>query len=82
MNIDTIAGEGTDLKGRFKESVGRAIGDSSLQSDGAADQVAGNARKAFGGLRDFARDRPIVTAGIAAVAGAILYRRLRRNRTR
>ena len=44
--------------------------------------MAGNARKAFGGLRDFARDRPIVTAGIAAVAGAILYRRLRRDRSR
>lgn len=82
MNIDTIAGEGTDLKGRVKESVGRAIGDSSLQSEGGADQVAGNARKAFGGVRDFARNRPIATVGIAAVAGAVLYKGLRRNRSR
>jgi uncharacterized protein YjbJ (UPF0337 family) len=72
MNIDTLAGEGTHLKGRFKESLGTAIGDRELQSDGAADQVSGNARKLFGGLRDFVRDRPVVAAGAALVVGIAL----------
>ena len=82
MNIDTLAGEGTDLKGRFKESVGKAVGDTSLQSDGAADQVSGNARKAFGGLRDFVSSRPVTAAGVALVLGIVLFRGLGRNRDR
>jgi uncharacterized protein YjbJ (UPF0337 family) len=82
MNIDTLAGEGTNLKGRFKESLGSAVGDRELQSDGAADQVSGNARKLFGSLRDFVRDQPVI-AGVAALAvGAALTGGLRSRRRR
>lgn len=69
MNIDTVAGEGTNLKGQFKESLGGATGDPLLQRDGMADQLSGNVRKAFGALRDFARDQPLLAA---AGAGAVL----------
>jgi uncharacterized protein YjbJ (UPF0337 family) len=82
MNIDTIAGEGTNLKGRFKESLGRATGDTELQSDGAADQLSGSVRKAFGGLRDFARDQPLVAAAVALAVGVALAGGLRANRSR
>ena len=81
MNIDTLAGEGTDLKGRFKETVGRAVGDSDLQAEGAADQVSGSLRKAFGGLRDFVRERPVIAGAAALVLGAALFRRSRRSNT-
>ncbi|CAA9538516.1 MAG: hypothetical protein AVDCRST_MAG23-1657 [uncultured Sphingosinicella sp.] len=77
MNIDTVAGEGTNLKGRFKESLGDAVGDRELQRDGAADQVSGSTRKAIGALRDFARDQPVVAAAVALVVGWALLGGLR-----
>ena len=81
MNIDTLAGEGTNLKGRFKEGLGDAIGDPTLQQEGAMDQISGNARKAFGGLRDFVRERPAIAAAVAFVAGMVMFRGMRRSRT-
>jgi uncharacterized protein YjbJ (UPF0337 family) len=74
MNIDTVAGEATQLKGRFKESLGDAIGDRELRSDGVADQVSGGVRRGFGALRDFARHRPFATAAALAVGLAVLAR--------
>ena len=70
MNVDTLAGEGTNLKGRFKESLGEATGDPALRQDGISDQLSGNVRKGFGALRDFARDQPLaaVAAGVIGIA--------------
>jgi uncharacterized protein YjbJ (UPF0337 family) len=81
MNIDTLAGEATQLKGRFKESFGDAVGDPALSSDGVADQVSGGVRKGFGALRDIVRDRPLATAAALAV-GLAVFARSRRARTR
>lgn len=75
MNIDTLAGEGTNFKGRFKESLGDAAGDPALQRAGIADQVSGEIRKGFGSLRDFARDKPFA-ALLAGVVGVALISRL------
>lgn len=77
MNIDTLAGEGTDIKGRMKESLGDAIGDRELQREGVADQFAGNARRAFGALRDLVRSQPLAATAVAAVVGMVLLGRLR-----
>lgn len=82
MNIDTLAGEGTDLKGRFKESFGEAVGDPALRREGVADQLAGNTRKAFGALRGFARDQPLVAAAVVAVIGFALFGGLRGDQRR
>jgi uncharacterized protein YjbJ (UPF0337 family) len=79
MNIDTLAGEGTELKGRFKEGLGEAVGDPALQRDGIADQVAGSTRQAFGALRDFARDQPLVAAALVLVVGFALFGGVSRN---
>ena len=73
MNIDTLAGEGTDIKGQVKESLGGAIGDRELQREGVADQLSGNLRKVFGALRDFAREQPLAAAAAAAVVGLVLF---------
>lgn len=75
MNIDTLAGEGTSIKGRFKESLGDAAGDPALQQDGIADQVSGEIRKGFGSLRDFVRNKPFA-ALVAGVVGVALISRL------
>jgi uncharacterized protein YjbJ (UPF0337 family) len=72
MNIDTLAGEGTELKGKFKESLGNAAGDPALQRDGMADQVSGNARKSFGALRDFVRDQPLAALALVGLVGFAL----------
>ena len=72
MNVDTLAGEGTNLKGRFKESLGEATGDRSLRQDGVSDQLSGNVRKGFGALRDFARDQPLAAAAAGVIGIALL----------
>lgn len=77
MNIDTIAGEATQTKGRFKTSLGDATGDPALQQDGAVDQLSGGVRKGVGAVRDFARQQPLATAAAAALFGFGLLKTLR-----
>jgi uncharacterized protein YjbJ (UPF0337 family) len=72
MNIDILAGEGTELKGKFKEGLGKATGDSALRQEGIVDQISGNVRKVFGELRDFAREQPVAAAVVIAMAGFAL----------
>ena len=72
MNIDTIAGEGTEIKGQFKEAVGEAVADPKLRQDGLIDQFSGQARQGVGSVRDFVRNQPILAAAIGAVALALL----------
>jgi uncharacterized protein YjbJ (UPF0337 family) len=77
MNIDTIAGEGTQMKGRFKQGLGDATGDPALRQDGAADQLSGGVRKGVGAVRDFARRQPVAAAAAAALFGFGLLKTLR-----
>ena len=77
MNIDTLAGEGTQMKGRFKSGLGDATGDPGLQQDGAMDQLSGGLRKGVGAVRDFARRQPLATAAAAALFGFGLLKTLR-----
>lgn len=77
MNIDTLAGEGTQMKGDLKTSLGQATGDQKLQQDGAVDQLSGGVRKGVGAVRDFARQQPIATAAAAALFGFGLLKTLR-----
>ena len=77
MNNDTLTGSGTDLKGKFKETMGDATGDSKLQQDGLSDQLTGKAQKGVGAVRDFARNRPVVAATLAGVVGIAILNTLR-----
>jgi len=81
MNIDTLAGEGTELKGKFKEGLGDAAGDPALQRDGVADQLSGKTRQAFGSLRDFVREKPVAAAVVAGVVGLVLVKSSRGKRS-
>jgi uncharacterized protein YjbJ (UPF0337 family) len=80
MNIDTLAGQGAEVKGRFRETLGTATADAALEQDGIADQLFGRARQGFGALRDFARNQPIAAAAIASAIGFALFRGRRGNR--
>lgn len=52
MNEDRIAGAAKEAKGSIKETVGKAVGDTKMQSDGKADKVEGKVQNAVGGLKD------------------------------
>jgi uncharacterized protein YjbJ (UPF0337 family) len=52
MNKDRIAGAAKEIKGSFKETVGKAVGDTKLEADGKADKIEGTVQNAIGGLKD------------------------------
>lgn len=49
---DRIEGSAKQTKGAVKEVVGKAVGDSKLQSEGKADKIEGKIQNAVGGLKD------------------------------
>ena len=55
MNRDTTEGKFDQLKGKVKQSVGEAIGNTKLANSGAADQVKGATKEAWGSAKDAAR---------------------------
>jgi uncharacterized protein YjbJ (UPF0337 family) len=52
MDKDRIAGAAKEIKGSVKETVGKAVGDAKLESDGKTDKIAGKVQNAVGGLKD------------------------------
>ena len=52
MDKDRIVGSAKVIKGKFKESVGRAVGDSLLEAEGKADKIEGTVQNTLGGLKD------------------------------
>jgi uncharacterized protein YjbJ (UPF0337 family) len=52
MNKDRIAGAAKEIKGSIKQTIGKAVGDTKLQSEGSADKVEGKVQNAIGGLKD------------------------------
>lgn len=55
MDKDRVKGSVKHVVGRVKEAVGQALGDEKTQQDGRAEQIAGRAQNAIGGLKDTAR---------------------------
>ena len=56
MDKDRIEGSATQAKGAVKEAVVKMTGDAKLQTEGAADKVAGKVQNAVGGAKDAVRD--------------------------
>jgi len=56
MDKDTVKGTIDDAAGRVKRQVGEWTGDTSAQAEGAAQQVKGKVEKAWGNLKDSAKD--------------------------
>ena len=52
MDKDRIAGSAKEIKGAVKETVGKAVGDRKLESDGQVEKTAGKVQNALGGLKD------------------------------
>jgi uncharacterized protein YjbJ (UPF0337 family) len=92
MNTDTLTGAATNASGKFKEALGGAIGDKSLQSEGVADQLGGTIQNTVGQAKDvveknirplldyvrqFSKERPFTAAAVAGVLGIALINTLR-----
>jgi uncharacterized protein YjbJ (UPF0337 family) len=53
---DRIEGSAKNLKGSVKETAGKALGDSKLESEGKGDKIAGKVQNAVGGIKDAVKD--------------------------
>jgi len=52
MDKDRIVGSAKQVKGAVKQVVGKAVGDTKLESEGKTDRIAGKVQNAIGGLKD------------------------------
>ena len=57
MDKDRIKGSAEQAKGKIKETVGKAMGDKKLESEGKVDQIKGKVQNAVGGLKDALRGK-------------------------
>ena len=57
MDKDRVDGSMKNLKGTAKEGVGKAMGDSKLESEGKMDKVEGKIQNAIGGIKDTLRGK-------------------------
>lgn len=55
MDKDRIEGAAKNIKGTVKQKVGKAIGDSKMEGEGAAERASGKIQNAVGGLKDTLR---------------------------
>ena len=56
MNESNVTGKLDQLAGKVKQSIGETTGDQELANSGAAQQVKGNAKEAWGDVKDTAHD--------------------------
>jgi uncharacterized protein YjbJ (UPF0337 family) len=56
MDKDRVKGAVNDAAGRAKRQVGEWTGDTNAQAEGSAQQIKGKAQKAWGEVKDAARD--------------------------
>ena len=55
MNDDRTEGSMKNIKGRVKEGVGKAIGDTKLETEGKMDKAEGRIQNSIGGMKDSLR---------------------------
>jgi uncharacterized protein YjbJ (UPF0337 family) len=57
MDKDRVVGSAKVVKGKIKEAVGKAVGDTKLQSQGKGDKIEGKVQNAIGGIKDTLRGK-------------------------
>jgi uncharacterized protein YjbJ (UPF0337 family) len=57
MDKDRVVGSAKVVKGKIKEAVGKAVGDTKLESQGTVDKIQGKVQNAIGGLKDTLRGK-------------------------
>jgi uncharacterized protein YjbJ (UPF0337 family) len=58
MDNDRTEGSMKNIKGRIKEGVGKAVGDSKMEAEGKMGKAEGKVQNTVGGIKDsFRKDR-------------------------
>ncbi|QFU17333.1 CsbD family protein [Microvirga thermotolerans] len=57
MDKDRVEGSMKSVKGSIKEGVGKAVGDTKLETEGKMDKAAGKVQNTVGGMKDTLRNR-------------------------
>ncbi len=52
MDKDRVVGSAKQIKGTVKQAIGKAVGDTKLESEGNADKIEGKVQNAIGGIKD------------------------------
>ena len=52
IDKDRVVGSAKQVKGAVKLVVGKAVGDTKLESEGKADKIEGKVQNVIGGLKD------------------------------
>jgi uncharacterized protein YjbJ (UPF0337 family) len=52
MDKDRVVGSAKQVKGAVKQAVGKAVGDTKLETEGNADKIKGKVQNAIGGVKD------------------------------
>jgi uncharacterized protein YjbJ (UPF0337 family) len=52
MDKDRVVGSAKQVKGAVKQAVGKAVGDTKLETEGKADKIKGKVQNALGGVKD------------------------------
>jgi uncharacterized protein YjbJ (UPF0337 family) len=56
MNESTVSGKLDQAKGSVKQALGETFNDQTMANEGAADQIRGHAKEAWGNVKDTAHD--------------------------
>ena len=82
MKSEQVEGVAEKLVGKAQGAVGRFLGDSRLEAEGAGRQASGQLTKTYGDALDtvsaFVKEKPVAAFAIGAVAAVLLSRILRR----
>jgi uncharacterized protein YjbJ (UPF0337 family) len=57
MDNDRVEGSMKNIKGSIKEGVGKAVGDSKMQTEGKMDKAEGKIQNTVGGIKDTLRGK-------------------------
>ncbi|WP_114945792.1 CsbD family protein [Microvirga calopogonii] len=58
MDNDRAEGSMKTVKGRIKEGLGKALGDSKMEAEGKMDKAEGKIQNTVGGIKDSLRKNP------------------------
>jgi uncharacterized protein YjbJ (UPF0337 family) len=57
MDHDRSEGSMKNIKGRVKEGIGKALGDTKMETEGKMDKTEGKIQNTIGGMKDSLRKR-------------------------
>jgi uncharacterized protein YjbJ (UPF0337 family) len=57
MDKDRVVGSAKQVKGAVKQAVGKAVGDTKLETEGKADKIKGKVQNAIGGVKDALKEK-------------------------